>query len=137
MRHRNEGQSLVEMALTLPILVLLLFGILELGRMLDAWIVATNAAREGARYAAVGTPSDQVIDRTYAYLQEGLAGRSDVAYSKGWISVSYAQAPVPGTPVTVTAQVRLTIFTPLFQAIVSPNPFPVQGSATMALQSGG
>jgi Flp pilus assembly protein TadG len=45
----SKGQSLVEFALLLPILVLIIFGVLELGRAFFAFIAITNAAREGAR----------------------------------------------------------------------------------------
>jgi Flp pilus assembly protein TadG len=44
-----KGQSLVEFALLLPILALIIFGVLELGRAFFAFIAITNAAREGAR----------------------------------------------------------------------------------------
>lgn len=47
-KHR-QGQGLVEFALLLPILVLVVFGVLELGRAFFAFIAITNAAREGAR----------------------------------------------------------------------------------------
>lgn len=49
---RESGQSLVELALTLPILVLLLVGAAELGRIAYASIEIANAARAGVGYAA-------------------------------------------------------------------------------------
>jgi hypothetical protein len=48
-RKPKRGQSLVEFALLLPLLVLVIFGVLELGRVFFAYIAITNAAREGAR----------------------------------------------------------------------------------------
>lgn len=45
---------MVEFALILPILLLLIFGILEYGRLFFAWISVENAARVGARYASTG-----------------------------------------------------------------------------------
>lgn len=48
-KSRQRGQGLVEFALLLPILVLVVFGVLELGRAFFAFIAITNAAREGAR----------------------------------------------------------------------------------------
>jgi len=45
----RKGQGMVEFALLLPILVLIVFGVLELGRAFFAFIAITNAAREGAR----------------------------------------------------------------------------------------
>jgi Flp pilus assembly protein TadG len=52
-RHGEKGQSLVEAAALFPILILLLAVIIEAARVFDAYIVLTNAAREGARYASL------------------------------------------------------------------------------------
>lgn len=49
----DEGQSLVELALLLPLLVLIMAGALDLARVYDAYVSITNASREGARYGAV------------------------------------------------------------------------------------
>ena len=51
--RRDEGQALVEFALLTPFLLVFLVGILEFGRAWNAHIVVTQAAREGARKAAV------------------------------------------------------------------------------------
>ncbi|WP_211277935.1 TadE/TadG family type IV pilus assembly protein, partial [Couchioplanes caeruleus] len=50
----DQGAAAVEMALVLPLLLLLLFGIIDFGRALNAQITLTEAAREGARAAALG-----------------------------------------------------------------------------------
>lgn len=50
---RGQGQSLVEFALILPILIIVLVGVFDLGRALFALITITNAAREGARYGTL------------------------------------------------------------------------------------
>jgi Flp pilus assembly pilin Flp len=55
MAHRDQGgAAAVEFALLLPLLVLLLFGMIEFGLAFNTRIQATNAAREGARMAVVG-----------------------------------------------------------------------------------
>ena len=52
---KNEkGQSLVEFAIILPILLLLLFGIAEFGIMLNSYLTIQNVAREGARLGIIG-----------------------------------------------------------------------------------
>jgi len=51
--HGVKGDTLVEFALLLPILMLILMGIFDLGRAFHAYIVIANAAREGARYGVV------------------------------------------------------------------------------------
>jgi len=49
---RRRGQSLVEMALALPIILIIMASVFDIGRVLDASIVLTNAARVGARFGA-------------------------------------------------------------------------------------
>ncbi len=44
-RKRFRGQTLVEFALVLPVLLLLLFVIIELARLLHAWLAVENGAR--------------------------------------------------------------------------------------------
>jgi Flp pilus assembly protein TadG len=51
-RKRKSGQAMVEFAITLPILVLLVAGVLELGRGYVFAIATSDAARDGARYVA-------------------------------------------------------------------------------------
>ena len=56
----DRGAAIVELAVVLPILVLLLFAIIEFGRGYNAKVELTAAVREGARAAALssGNPSD-------------------------------------------------------------------------------
>jgi len=61
---RDRGAAAVEFAIVLPILLLIVFGIIDFGRLLNAQITLTQAAREGARLAAVGQPN--VVSRTQA-----------------------------------------------------------------------
>ena|SRR5918992_37481 len=51
---RSEtGAALIEFALVLPILVVLLFAMLEFGKAFNYWIDETHLANEGARWAVV------------------------------------------------------------------------------------
>jgi Flp pilus assembly protein TadG len=50
---REEGVAAVEFAIILPVLCLILFGVLEFGRVWSQYQVFQGAAREGARCAAV------------------------------------------------------------------------------------
>jgi hypothetical protein len=49
----SRGTALVEMALVLPLLLLLLFGMIDFGKAFNEWIDETHLANEGARLAAV------------------------------------------------------------------------------------
>ena len=61
-RCSQSGQSLLEVALLLPLLVLLLLGVIELGRYAYIGILVGNAARTGAAYGAQSLP--QSVDTT-------------------------------------------------------------------------
>ncbi len=52
-RGRDSGAAAVEFALILPIVLLVIFGIIDFGRMLNAQITLTEAAREAARATAL------------------------------------------------------------------------------------
>lgn len=56
---QERGQSLVGFALGAILLFTLLFGIIEFGRLIYAYSVVANAAREGARYAAVNPTANE------------------------------------------------------------------------------
>ena len=49
----DDGQALVEFALVLPIMLMLLFGIVELGRAYNYWVDQTHLANQAARFATV------------------------------------------------------------------------------------
>lgn len=58
----RKGQTLVEFMITLPLLLVLMFGIIEFGRIFQAWISIQNAARVAARYASTGQYFDEFGD---------------------------------------------------------------------------
>ena len=96
---RERGAAAVEFALLLPVLLLLVFGIIDFGRALNAQITLTQAAREGARLAAVGQPN--VVGRT----QAAAAGLNPVA-------VTVTACPPgagPGAEAVVTDQLRVLV----------------------------
>jgi len=53
-RAPDRGAAAVEAALVLPLLLMLVFSIIDIGRMINAQIKVTEAAREGARALALG-----------------------------------------------------------------------------------
>jgi Flp pilus assembly protein TadG len=69
--NRGTGQSLVEFALILPLMVLIIAGLFDLGRAFFASITITNAAREGARYGALNP--DYITGACNATKNEALA----------------------------------------------------------------
>jgi Flp pilus assembly protein TadG len=79
-RGRNErGQAVIEMALTLPLLLLVVFGIIDFGFMFQRYESVTNAAREGARLGVLqgsaGYTATEAQNRALDYLlASGLNG---------------------------------------------------------------
>lgn len=54
-KHKSRGQGMVEFALVIPVFLVLVLGVLELGRLLFVYSAVFSASREAARYgAAVG-----------------------------------------------------------------------------------
>lgn len=50
---KQKGQGLVELAIVIPLLVVIVIGLLDLGRAYFSVIIINNAAREGARYLSI------------------------------------------------------------------------------------
>ena len=100
--REERGQSLVEMALVLPLLLLLRVGIVDLGRGFHHAVIVTNAAREGAR-AASRFPNEQEAQRQVivdAITREML--NSHVQITDPDINIEILGANVPaGQPITV------------------------------------
>ena len=60
--EEGRGQSLVEFALVLPVLMILVLGTLDFGRVYFAYVSVTNAARNGADFAAGGPAASADLD---------------------------------------------------------------------------
>jgi Flp pilus assembly protein TadG len=61
-KGREGGQALVETALILPILILLLFGSIEIGRLCFVYISVNNAARTAVRVASLGASNAEITN---------------------------------------------------------------------------
>ena len=114
-RRRSErGQGLVEFALVFPVFILLLFGILDLGRAVYAYNTIGDAAREGARVAIVNqiqTSTDCLQDRPIQDLSDphwsikacAIRWANALEVKASDVTVSYA--PPPGMTLTCTPTV--------------------------------
>lgn len=56
--HKRKGAAVVEFAIIAPVLVMLILGMIEVGRFVNANQVVTNASREGARRASMADKND-------------------------------------------------------------------------------
>src|SRR5437763_8029552 len=53
-RPKTLGQSLIEFALVAPLLLLIIFGIIDMARIIQAQVTINNAARQAIRFAITG-----------------------------------------------------------------------------------
>lgn len=133
----KQGQSLAEFALILLVLLMLIFVIIDGGRLMWAYVTIQNAARQGARYASTGrtdcpagTRLECIIEETHGVL-EALPLNEDPnrEYEDEnyyWIEVwgvndngdfVYEFPGVPGKHVMVRVMYRVSILTPLLRPI--------------------
>ena len=104
-RIRLPAQAIVEMVLLLPILLILVLGAMDFGRLFTTKIVLTNAAREGVNYLSEN-PDDQgncdvngvCYLETISVIQEE-ANNSGVTIDTGDVTVN--SCCTPGNPVEV------------------------------------
>jgi Flp pilus assembly protein TadG len=83
-RRHEQGQSLVEFALIVPIFVLVLFAIVDGGRAIYAFSTINNAAREAARVA--------IVDQTLSHIQaEGQAQSVALGIPSSDVTVVYRE----------------------------------------------
>ncbi len=130
-RRDESGVAIVELALVLPLLMLLLFGILEFGRALNYWIDETHLANEGARFAVVnrnpgsGTLQEYIRDQAVTgELRDGTASNPGGLQ----VCISFPSAATVGNPVVVT-------LTKTFTMQFLPFAPEIEGSATMRLEA--
>ncbi len=62
MRRNKQGQSLVEMSLILPILLIVVFGIIDFGWFIYSYATVYQAARNGAEVASKAPPYPERVD---------------------------------------------------------------------------
>ncbi len=129
---RGRGQSLVEFALAATVLLILLTGVLDLGRMYMAWVAIQDAAGEGALYAAMNprciraangpdcqTPNN-AYDRTLIAIRSTPGTPLDPDRVTVVITPDDPGQICFGTPITVSTRYSFTMITPVMQAMFGP-----------------
>jgi Flp pilus assembly protein TadG len=142
-RGAKRGQALVEFALVLPIFILVLVAIFDLGRAVFAYNTLTNAAREGARIAIVNQYKPSIVAR--AKQQTAIVELNDPS-----VQVDFYQVNADGTPntsvpcalsqiavgcmATVSFEATYQPITPLIGNIVFKNGVTFTASSTLSVE---
>jgi Flp pilus assembly protein TadG len=110
---RRPGVAAVEFAVVLPLVVLMLLGIWEVGRMIEVQQVLYNAAREGARQASTGSDSLSTIQtNVQTYIQNAEPGITNMTgYQLTYQNVTNPTATDP-TNATRLDHFRITVALP-------------------------
>lgn len=123
----ESGQALVEMALSLTVLVFLLFGIIDFGRLFHAYLALDHAGREAARAASIGASDAQI--KTIA-----IQGSPGLDSAKLNISISPTEDQRKrGVYATISLTYSIEILTPIMAQII-PNPFSLQNQTVMRVE---
>ena len=117
-RRYRRAAAAVEFAVVAPVFLLLVFGMIEYGRMVMVYQVITNASREGARAAVLdGATTSSVTTAVNNYLTAGAVSGATVT-----VSPNPPSGAQNGDPVTVTVSI------PFSQVSWLPSPMYLGGT---------
>jgi len=130
-KRREGGQSAVELALTLPLLLLLIFGMLEMGWLASTRLVLDNITREGVRSGIIATSAaantQDVIDRINDMKPAHLTNTLNV-------TVTYSNpSNFRDGDITVVTTYNLPPLTPLTAFLTVDGTFHLRSECTMKM----
>jgi Flp pilus assembly protein TadG len=144
MKDRRSGQALVEFALVIPVFLLILLAIFDLGRGVFAYTSITNAAREGARLAIVnqgpGLPEQRVrAQSSVAESNDADGTKITVRYvrpdANGNPTATVCPSPVPiGCLVNVTYATTFQLITPIVAQILFSNGVTLTATSVLPVE---
>src|SRR3989338_3140066 len=128
LRGRRPGTAMIEAAVVLPVLLLLLFGIMEVGRALMTYNLLTHSVRAGARLAVVKPDlvdgDSDILDHISKLLDKG-GVTAEAAEAKATLTIKGCHDsswkdgdPLRGAPVCVSAEAK---FVPAVPTMVFKN----------------
>lgn len=117
----ERGQSLVETALVIPILIILLFGITDFGRVFHTYLTLDHAGREGARAASIGKSDSEVRSKI-------ASGTSSL---KGSVNIEFSSSGNSGDDATITLTYPFEFLTPIISGL---DGFEVKNTTVMRVE---
>lgn len=132
-RKTEKGQAVVEMALILPILLMLVFGIVEFGRILNTYMIVTDISREAARRGAVGATDSEI--RNTVRSQAADSGLDSALILDGDIVITDPSLVkrARGTILKVQVSYPVDIVAPVIDTFVG-DPYIVRAQTTMRVE---
>jgi len=106
-RRGERGAALVEMALVIPTLLVLIFGVTDMGLMLKDYLALNQVAREAARSAALGSSASTVRAQALKWAQT-----AGLDVSLLWVEIEYTAPQTGGSSPPSPGQVVVTAYYP-------------------------
>lgn len=124
---KNDGQAMVELALILPVLLLIIMGIFEFGFMFNNYLTLNNVSREAARYASLGGSDTEAVVRA-----------TQIAPNLDSEKLTIVITPTEsnrgrGDSVKVVVIYRYTLLTPFMDSIFSAG-VPMEAKTVMRVE---
>jgi Flp pilus assembly protein TadG len=130
-RPDQQGQSVLEMTIALPILLLLLVAVIDFARAFDAYIVLTNAVREGARTATRDLGLDEAFIQEL--VQEDVVGSGTNITNMADFEADDVMVEIGSSAITVTVNYEFELW---FAGIVGFDTVQLAKWAAMPIMSG-
>ncbi len=111
--RKQHGNVLLETALMLTIILMLLFGVVDMGRALYTANNLVSAAREGARYAATDNSCPTIVADTKAKVRSRFSPFGGAALTDAQITVTASEATCTNGSVLVRIDYPFTWITPV------------------------
>ena len=134
--RNRHGAELIEFALTMPLLMLVMAGILDAGFLFNNYEVVTNAAREGARVAAIpGWVEDDVKARVTLYVTGAGLQAGCVTTTVEPVAIQVGNRSINAVKVSVAYPYTYMLLAPISHLVPGGTPLAssvtVTGVATM------
>lgn len=109
----EKGQSIVEFALILPLLVLMLFGIIDFARIFHVYLTMDHAGREAGRAASIGKNDTYIT-------QKAIDNGVSINLKATDVDISPKVTRKSGDNVTITITYSIDFLTPVIGNVVGP-----------------
>ncbi len=138
LKHSESGQSLVELAVSIIILLIVLAGIVDLGRLVFTKFILQDAAEEGLVYGiAYPTDCNQIVERVQANIADRIVQqdviitvniqRNDGSYSTCYM-IPYSEV-YAGKVMTISVTMDFTISMPFMGTFFGGQTVPISSTA--------
>ncbi len=125
--RQKKGQSLVETAIVLPLVLLLLMGIVDFGFLFNNYIIISNASREAARKGSLGGSDAEIVQLIQSYT-------STLEPSRLNIEIYPAQSQrFHGSEIKVTVKYDSRLITPVIGSLLGDG-IALQGQVIMRVE---